>query len=139
MPGLKSGLNNTTIEVRSLGAARPAVTKRRSWVHPELVSHSLVVLTLERLYLAPMVGDPKPETLAAVDAGGDLDAILGPLATTIDLVAVRRIKLDLMTNSLIIEYLGRGHETSRATITFTTPEAAAACFTKMWPRTGARL
>ncbi len=136
MPGLKSSLNDTTIEVRALGAALPSVTKRRTWVHPELVSHSLVVLTLERLYLAPLVGDPKPETLAAVNAGGDLDSILGSLATTIDLVSVRRLKLDLLTNSLIIEYLGRGHETSRATITFATPEAADACFTKLWRRIG---
>jgi hypothetical protein len=135
MPGLKTAQKDDTVEVRALGASAPAA-KRRVWSQPELTSHSLVVLTFDRVYLAPLAGDPKPETLAAVQAGADLDKLLGPLATTIDLVAVRRLKLDLLTNSLIVEYLGRGHEVGRATITFATPEAADACFTKMWRRLG---
>jgi hypothetical protein len=137
MPGLKRGLNdNDTVEVRALGATVPAQGKRRVWTHPELTSHSLLVLTPECVYLAPLAGDPKPETLAAIQSGGDLDAILGSLTTTIDLVSVQRVKLDLLTNSLAVEYLGRGHANSRATITFATPEAADACFTKMWRRLG---
>ena len=136
MPGLKSGLNDTTIEVRSLGVTLPPHGKRRTWTHPEVTSHSLVILTLDGLYLAPLAGDPKPETLVAVKAGGDLEKLLGPLATTISLVSISRLKLDLLSNSLIVEYLSRGHETSRVTLTFATPEAADACFSKLWRRLG---
>jgi len=118
-----------------LGAVTQA-TKRRVWACPELSSHSLLVLTADRLYLAPAAAEPKPETLATIQSGGDLEQLLGPLAITIDLVSVRRVKLDLLSNSLVVEYLGRGHETSRAVITFASHEAADACFTKLWRRLG---
>ena len=136
MPGLKRKLNDTTIEVRALGPAPTAAVKRRLWSQPDVTSHSLVVLTSDRIYLAPIGSDPKPERLESIKAGGDVDAILGSLATTIDLVGVRRVKLDLETNSLIVEYVGRGLGTSGATIVFATHEAADACFTKMWRRLG---
>jgi hypothetical protein len=137
MPGLKRGTHETTIEVASLGAALAARPPRRTWAHPELASHSLLVLTLDRLYLAPLVGDPKPETLAAVQAGTDLDKLFGPLDTILDLAAVRRLKLDLLTNSLLVEYAGGGAAGTRwVTVAFATPEAADACFTKVWRRLG---
>lgn len=124
-------LNATPLET-----VLPAHTRRRTWVRPELTSHSLLVLTFDRLHLAPLAGDPKPELLAAVESGADLDDVLGPLAVVIDLVAVRGLKLDLLTNSIAVEYVGGGLGTSRQRITFATPEAADACFTKIWRRLG---
>src|SRR5262245_22459644 len=108
MPGLKQGINDTTIEVRALGATIPAPGKRRIWTSPELVSHSLMILTPEKVYLAPLGGELRTETLAAISNGGDMDSILGPLAIAIDLVAVSRMNIDLVDNSLAIEYLSRG-------------------------------
>ena len=71
--------------------------RRRVWAHPDVKSHSLVVLTFEQLCLAPLAGAPKAELVAAAEAGGDLDDLLGPLAVVVDLIAVRRLKLDLLT------------------------------------------
>lgn len=113
----------------------PGSNRRRVWAHPDVKSHSLVVLTFERLHLAPLAGPPKPDLLVAA-AYDDLDAVLGPLAVTIDLVAVRRVKLHLPTNALTVEYLKDGLGTSRAAVTFATAEAADACFTKLWRRLG---
>lgn len=114
----------------------PGTTRRRMWSSPELVSHSILVLTFTKLHLAPQAGTPKPEFLTAVETG-DIDKLLGPLAVVVDLMTVRRVKLDLLTNSLIIEYLKGGlGTTSRQTITFATAEAADSCFTKLWRRLG---
>ncbi len=116
--------------------ARPEHTRRRAWAHPELTSHSLLVLTAHRLHVAPQTGHPRPEHLASVEAGADLDELFGPLAVVIDLVAVRRLKLNLLTNSLVVEYVRNGYSTLRQRLTFATPEAADACFTKVWRRLG---
>lgn len=114
----------------------PAHTRRRVWSCPELTSHSLLVLTFERLHLAPAMGVPKPELLAAAETRADLDAVLGPLAIVIDLVTIRRLSLDLVTNSLTVEYASSGPGKSAVRITFATAEAADACFTKIWRRLG---
>lgn len=127
MPGLKPD---------PLETATHAPLRRRVWRHPDLKSHSLLVLTLDQMHLAPLAGDPKPETVAAVENGANLDLLFGPLATVIDLNAVRRAKLDLHTNSLKLESVGYGAGTRWQTITFATPEAADACFTKVWRRLG---
>lgn len=119
-----------------LDVAVPGNTRRRLWKQPELKSHSLLVLTLDQLRLAPLSGPPRPETVAAIEAGGDLDDLLGPLATAISLAAVRRVNLDLLANSVVLEYAGAGRGTSRLVIVFTTPEAADACFTRLWRRMG---
>src|SRR5262245_23651849 len=139
MPALKcsqKSSQNDTVEVRALGPVPTAPSKRRMWSRPDVTSHSLVVLTPDRLYLSSTGSDPKAETLAAITVGGDIDDLLGPLATTIDLTGVRNVKLDLLTNSLNVDYIGRGYTTRRATLTFSTPEAADACFTKLWRRLG---
>jgi len=125
------GLNSIPLET-----ALPGHTRRRTWFHPELSSHTLLVLTFDRLYVAPLTGSPKPEILAAIDSGADLDALLGPLATVIDVVAIRQLTLDLLTNSLNIEYAGSGLGRGRLGLTFATHEAADACFTKIWRRLG---
>lgn len=109
--------------------------RRRVWAHPDVRSHSLVVLTYERLHLAPLVGAPKSDLLAAA-AYDDLDDVLGPLATVIDLAAVRRVRLHLPTNTLAVEYVKDGIGTSRASVTFGSAEVADAVFTKLWRRLG---
>jgi hypothetical protein len=113
----------------------PGLVKRRVWSFPELRSHSVMVLTLRRLHLAPLAGEPKPEALAAIDKGIDLEKILGPLTTIIDLDTVRRVKLDLLTNSLILEYTA-GQRVSRATVVFQNADDADAAFSKLWRRLG---
>jgi hypothetical protein len=114
----------------------PGTTRRRTWAHPEVASHSLVVLTFTQLYAAPLAGPPRPETLAADEAGHDLDELLGPLTVAIDLSSVHNVKLDLLTNSLTIEYAKAGLDASRLTLVFANPEAADACYTKLWRRLG---
>jgi hypothetical protein len=106
------------------------------WTHPELSSHSVLVLTFDRFYLAPLAGSPKSTTLAAIEAGVDLDDLLGPLTTVIDLENIRQLRLELVVNSLTIEYVGRSMKQSRVRLTFATPEAADASFTKIWRRLG---
>jgi hypothetical protein len=120
----------------SLDITPPGTTRRRVWVHPEVKSHSLVVLTFDRLQVMPLAEAPKPEVVAAVESGGDLTELLGPSAVDIDLDAVRQVKLDLLTNSLLIEYAKDGTNTTQLTVTFTSSEAADACFTKLWRRLG---
>jgi hypothetical protein len=116
--------------------APPGLARRRVWAAPAVRSHSLVVLTLPRLYLAPPAGEPKPETVAAIERGGDLEAILGPLATVVDLAAVRRVRHDLLTNTLHVEYAVGGRGLATAVVTFATAEAADAAFGKLWRRLG---
>ena len=125
------GLNPSPLE-----AAVPAQSRRRAWSHPELSSHSVLVLTFDTLHLAPLTGSPRPEMLAAIDAGANLDGLLGPLATVIDLEAIKKLKLDLLANTLSVEYDRPGVGRGRAQATFATSESADACFTKIWRRLG---
>jgi hypothetical protein len=113
----------------------PGSTRRRVWAYPEARSHSLVVLTGARLMTAPLAGPPRPEVVAAIEAGGDLDDVLGPLAVSVDLPAVRHVTLDLLANALHVVY-ANGPGTSRLTVSFATAEAADVCFTKLWRRLG---
>jgi hypothetical protein len=125
MPALDPGTEITT----------PGSNRRRVWAHPDVNSHSVVVLTFERLHLAPLAGPPKPDLLVAA-AYDDLDEVLGPLATVIELIAIRRVKLHLPTNTLVVEYMKDGIGTSRASVTFASAEVADAVFTKLWRRLG---
>lgn len=136
MPGLKSGRSSARIATSPLEAAHPAPTRRRVWRHPDLTSHGILVLTFDRISLSSDTHRPKPELIAAIEAGGDLDQLLGALAVVIDLASVRRLRLHLQTNSIMIEYVGHGQGKSRQRVTFATPEAADACFTKIWRRLG---
>jgi hypothetical protein len=116
-------------------ATLPGSNRRRVWAHPDVKSHSVVVLTHERLHLAPLAGPPKPDLLVAA-AYDDLDEVLGPLAIVVDLAAVRRVRLHLPTNTLFVEYVKDGIRTSRASVTFESAEVADAVFTKLWRRLG---
>ena len=126
----------TALDVYPSDTELPGLMRRRVWSYPELRSHSVMVLTLRRLHLAPLSGEPKPEALAAIDKGIDLEKILGPLTTIIDLDGVRRVKLDLLTNSLSIEYAAAGHGVIRVTVVFKAADDADACFSKLWRRLG---
>ena len=119
----------------TLDTTLPGSSRRRVWVHPEVKSHSLVVLTFDRLHVAPLAGAPKADLLAAVGAGGDLEDLLGPLAVVVELISVQHLKLDLLSNALVVEY-ANGLGTSRLTVVFAGPEAADLCFTKLWRRLG---
>ena len=114
----------------------PGIARRRVWSCPVLKSHSVAVLTLRRLHLAPLAGEPKPEVLAAIDKGIDLEKVFGPLTTIIDLGDVRRVRLDLLSNSLVIEYDAAGHGAIRVTVVFASPDDADAMFSKLWRRLG---
>ena len=125
------------VNASTLETTLPGATRRRVWAHPEAKSHSLVVLTFDQLLAAPLAGAPKPEVVSAAESGGDLDELLGPFAVVVDLVAVRNVKLDLLTNALVVEYAKGGTGAGRLTVVFATPESADACFTKLWRRLGA--
>lgn len=127
---LRPAVNTTGLET-----TLPGSTRRRIWSHPEVQSHSLVVLTFSQLYVTPCTGTPPPALLAAVETG-DLDEQLGPLAIRLELMAIRRVKLDLLNNTLVVEYDKDSLTTSRLTIVFANPQAADACFTKIWRRLG---
>lgn len=106
------------------------------WTHPEVESHSLVLLTFDQLHVVPLADAPDTDVVAAIEAGDDIDVLLGSSTVAIDLIAIRQLKLDLLANAIKIEYVNGGISTSQLTVTFTTPEAADTCFTKIWRRLG---
>jgi len=105
---------------------------------PDIRSHSLVTLTLVKLYLAPAGGAVRPETIQAIQNGADLDATFGPLGTVIDLQNVTKVRLDLLTNTLVIEYRANGRSAARVAIECLTHETADDIYTKVWRRLGER-
>ena len=115
----------------------PAVpgTRRRVWAAPAVRSHGLVVLTGDRMVLSADHAPPRPEVRAAVEAGADLDDLLGSLATTVELSRVRRATLDLLRNAVTVGYAGPSGP-ARVRVAFGTPDAADAFFTKLWRRLG---
>ena len=119
----------------SVHAPVTAQSRRRVWAHPDLTSHSLLVLTSDRLYLAPADASPDPELVAAAEAGADPDELLGPDATVLELSSIRRVKLDLLANELTIHSAGATGP-NPLTLGFASPEAADACFTKLWRQLG---
>jgi hypothetical protein len=125
-----------SVNTPPLGTPLPDTVRRRIWSHPEITSHSLLVLTLDRFYLAPLAGTPRPEMLSAIEFGNDLDEVFGPLATVVNLKTIQRLELDLLDNSLTIEHGGTPARQARLRLGFATPEAADTCFTRMWRRLG---
>ena len=126
----------------------PGTTRRRVWQTPAVRSHSLLALTLTKLYLAPAGPPPKPETVSAILNGANLDDAFGPFGLSIDLPAVSRVTLDLTANSLAIEYdptrgrpgsgvVGRKPR-AEAVIAFADHATADEVYTKLWRRLGER-
>ncbi|MCU0705738.1 MAG: hypothetical protein MUF18_17355 [Fimbriiglobus sp.] len=124
--------------------AAPGLTRRRVWQAPVVRSHGVVTLTFARLYLAPAAA-VRPDTIQAIHDGADLDRVFGPLATVVDLPTVRRVTLDLETNTLTLDYrptlaTGSGSiPTGQVVIQFDTYEAADEVFTKIWRRIADRM
>jgi hypothetical protein len=124
----------------------PGLTRRRIWQAPAVRSHSLLTLTMSKLYLAAAAAAVKPETVKAIETGADLDATFGQLATVVELAKVKRVKLDLVANTLAIEYVRPvpsgsgtiGFPTARVVIEFATSETADEVYTKVWRRLGDR-
>src|SRR6478735_1579689 len=117
--------------------AIPGLSRRRVWAAPEVISHSLVVLTLPRLYLAAPTGDPKPEQIAALDKVFDIEAVLGPMTTTIELNSIERVRLDLIQQTVRIDHETARDGLQRSEIVFDKPETADTVFSKIWRRLGA--
>ena len=129
--------------------AIPGLTRRRTWAAPDVVSHSLLALTFQKLYLAPAGASVRPETVASIATGADLDAVFGPFGTVVDLSKVTRVRFDLLANSLTLVYPQSGGSGSirsggssaeaRVVIAFANHEAADELYTKIWRRLGDRV
>lgn len=113
-----------------------ALNKGRMWSHPEVNSHSLLVLTDEQLFAAPLLGVPKSELVSAINAGSDLETMLGSLSCMVNLASVRQLSLDLLNNLITIEYVGEENESRQLRLTFSSSKSADTCFTKIWRRLG---
>ncbi len=130
-------------------ATIPGRTRRRVWSAPAVTSHSLLALTFQKLHLAPAGSDVRPDTVPAIQNGGDLDAIFGPFGTVVDLASVTWVRFDLLKNSLTLEYpqgAGSGAIRSRGgkacaqvVIGFADHETADEVYTKIWRRLGDRV
>jgi hypothetical protein len=125
----------------------PGHTRRRIWLAPAIQSHSLVVLTLTKISLAPAAVKVNAQLAQRIQNGADVEGTLGELVTTIDISTIQRVKFDLVTNSLTIEYhvhSGKGSHggvngpTCRAMLTFKGHDAADEVYTKLWRRLGDR-
>jgi hypothetical protein len=120
-----------TLKTPPLETRGPGQTGRRVWKHPELQSHSALVLAADRLTLVPLAGEQ--ETLPDIDVEPDADTLPRPGTVAVALADIDRLKLDLLTNSIAVDHRG-----GRSTIVFASPVAADACFTRVWRRMGDR-
>ena len=109
----------------------PGLTTRLVWHGPDVRSHALAVLTATRLYVVPADAVIVPGTAAELRAGVDVDATIGRAATVVELGGVRRLTLDLPTDTLRVETAG-----GVTGVRFGTAEAADAAFTALWRRLG---
>jgi hypothetical protein len=118
----------------------PGLSRRRVWTAPEVTSHAAVVLTLPRLYLLPAPGPAcsplRPDLAAAVETALDVEGVLGPRTTAIELASVRRVTLDLPANTVRVEYAPARGGTLKTPVVFATAELADAAFGKLWRRLG---
>lgn len=139
MPALKE-TSDSAVHAPVDQTLPPGFAKRRVWIAPQITSHSAVILTPIRLYLAPGSSPPPADMIASVTAGSDPANVFGPLVTTIHLGAVRSVTHDLLTNTVNIDSDmsggNTGSWTSRASIAFADAEQADAMFTKLWRRLG---
>lgn len=128
-----------------IDTAAPGLTRRRVWQAPAVRTHSLVCLTFARLYLAPANAAVRPDSAQAILDGANLEQVFGPLATVIDLPTVRKVALDLTTNTLTMDYRptlatrSGAIPTGQVVIGFASYEAADEVFTKVWRRLADRL
>ena len=115
----------------------PGSTRRRVFVAPDLKSHAIAVLTFSRLYLGdPNPVPPDPELVDAIENGGaNIEKSLGSRHVHVDLPFVKRVKLDVPTATISIDYAALGMIRS-VSCTFNSAEPAEAMFGKIWRRVG---
>ncbi len=127
----------------------PGLARRRVWAAPAVVSHSLLALTFQKLHLAPTGANVRPDAIAAIRTGADLEQTFGPFGTVVELANVSRVRFDLLANALTLEYLhGEGSGAirlrgqapkARVVIEFADHETADEVYTKIWRRLGDRV
>ena len=124
------------LQVTSDDATLPGPVRQRVWAAPEVRSHSLALVTFSRLYLAPLTSAlPHPEIVADLEEGGDGAGVFRNRGTAIELHSVNRVQLDLLTDTITIDYTTEsGPET--VTIVLDTPTAADDLFAKLRDRLG---
>lgn len=123
--------------VSGIETLSPGSTRRRVFVHPDVKSHSMLVLTFARLYLGdPSPSAPDPDVVDSIENGGaPVEKVLGSRMVQIDLPFVKRVKLDVPAATVTLEYANLGTVRSAA-IAFAGPAAAEALFSKLWRRLG---
>ncbi len=121
----------------------PGLSRRRLWAAPVLAQHSLLCLTLSKVYLAPAGQDAKPETQQAILNGADLNTAFGEQSIIIDISTIQRVRHKLIDNTLVIDYLRADNKSLRSVgnlaqvlIKFSHFEAADEVFSKLWRRMG---
>ena len=117
----------------------PGQLRRRVWTAPAVRSHSVVCLTLGKLYVAPANVPLKPEAAKAIETSFDLEESFGPLATVIDLPSIVRVRLDLVRNLLIIDYRRQSPQagpTVSLQLEFDNGTTADEVYGKLWRRLG---
>jgi hypothetical protein len=125
--------------------AAPGLTRRRVWHSPAVRSHAVLALTYSRLYLAPGSFTPSPGVVESILRGADLNAAIGPLGVVVDLPTVRRVALDLVTNTVSIDpsptpaTRSVGMPTGPVVIRFESSEMADEVFTSVWRRIADRV
>jgi len=139
----------TVLKPAAVDTGIPGLTRRRVWTAPAVVSHSLLALTFQKLYLAPAGSQLRPDIAATIVNGADLDGIFGPLGTVVDLAKVSRVRYDLLNNGLTLEYpqsegsgairMQGNAARAQVVIEFADHESADEVYTKIWRRLGDRL
>ncbi len=117
----------------------PGQLRRRVWTAPAVRSHSVVCLTLSKLYVAPANATLKPEAAKAIETSFDLEESFGPLATVINLPSVVRVRLDLLRHLLTIDYRRQSPLTGPTVsiqLEFENSTTADEVYTKLWRRLG---
>jgi hypothetical protein len=115
----------------------PGLSRRRVWASPDVISHSLVVLTLPRIYLASAGESQRADIVKNLEQSLDIESLMGPLTTSIEMTSIDRVRLDLHDNSLRIDYKSPRHGRMKSRLVFATPETADTVFSKIWRRLGA--
>jgi hypothetical protein len=97
-------------------------------------SHSLITLTLLRMYLSPKHNNPRNQA-ESVQKGVDLDSVFGPDATIIDLSTIHSVKFDMIANTLTLDFVS-ADKPGRVQLSFNSHETADDVYTKLWRRLG---
>ena len=148
-PGSPNMIATTAPPSTALDTGIPGLTRRRVWSAPAVLSHSLLALTFQKLHLAPAGANVRPDAIAAIQTGADLEQTFGPFGTIVELAKVSRVLFDLLANTLTLEYpQGEGSGTirlqghalkARVVIEFADHETADEVYTKIWRRLGDRV